>query len=184
MFPDMAPDLVGQYDVVSMFHYLEHAREPSVELDAAAAVLKPGGHLLIEVPDPEWPMGRVLGRFWMPWLQPQHQHLIPIDNLRQALADRGLTVVAEKRDMGAVPPDLIAAVYLLMHRLTADPDTAWRPSRPGVGRQLVRGAALIVAVPLGTIAAVIDPLVAIPLRRRTGRTTAYRLAARKEPVAS
>lgn len=183
MFPDLAPDLVGQYDVVSMFHYLEHAREPRVELDAAATVLKPGGHLLIEVPDPEWPMGRVLRRFWMPWLQPQHQHLIPIGNLKQALAGRGLTVVAEKRDMGAVPPDLIAAVYLLMHRLTANPDTAWRPSRPGVGRQLVRGLGLVMAVPLGAIASVIDPLVAIPLRR-TGRTTAYRLVARKEPVAS
>jgi len=183
MFPDLAPDLAAHYDVVSMFHYLEHAREPAVELDAAVTVLKPGGHLLIEVPDPEWPMGRVLRRFWMPWLQPQHQHLIPIRNLKQALADRGLTVLDEKRDMGAVPPDLVAAVYLLMHRLTANPDTAWRPSPPGVGRQLVRGVALIVAVPLGTIAALLNPFLAIPLRL-TGRTTAYRLLARKEPVAS
>lgn len=183
MFPELAPDLVARYDVVSMFHYLEHAREPAVELDAAATVLKPGGHLVIEVPDPEWPMGRVLGRLWMPWLQPQHQHLIPIGNLKQALADRGLTVLAEKRDMGAVPPDLIAAVYLLMHRLTANPDTPWRPSRPGVGRQLVRGLGLAVAVPLGAAAALIDPVVAIPLRR-TGKTTAYRLVARKEPVPS
>jgi hypothetical protein len=166
-----------------MFHYLEHTREPAAELDAAITALKPGGHLLIEVPDPEWPMGRVLRRFWMPWLQPQHQHLIPIRNLKQALADRGLTVVDEKRDMGSAPPDLVAAVFLLMHRLTANPDTAWRPSRPGVGRQLVRGVAMIVAVPLGTIAAVIDPFLAIPLRR-TGKTTAYRLVARKEPVAS
>jgi uncharacterized RDD family membrane protein YckC len=85
--------------------------------------------------------------------------------------------------MAAVPPDLIAAVYLLMHRVTGNPDTAWRPSPPGFGRQLVRGLALMVAVPLGTIAAMIDPLVAIPLRR-TGKTTAYRLVARKEAVAS
>ena len=179
LFPELAPELAGQYDVVSMFHYLEHTSDPAVELDAAASVLKPGGHLLVEVPDPEWPLGRVLGRFWMPWLQPQHQHLVPIANMKQALTERGLTVLGEKRDMGAVPPDLIAAVYLLLHRLTSDPNTPWRPSAPGLGRQLVRGLGLIVAVPLGILAAVIDPVVAIPLRRR-GKTTAYRLVARKE----
>lgn len=183
MFPDLAPELAGRYDVVSMFHYLEHTREPAAELDAAAAVLKPGGHLLIEVPDPEWPMGRALKRFWMPWLQPQHQHLVPIANLKKALADRGLTVLAEKRDMGAVPPDLVGATYLLVHRWSANPNTPWRPSKPGAGRQLVRVLALAVGVPLGLIAAVVDPLIAIPLRRG-GRTTAYRLVARKEPAAS
>ncbi|MGH2719169.1 MAG: methyltransferase domain-containing protein, partial [Actinomycetota bacterium] len=182
MFPELAPGLAGQYDVVSLFHYLEHTREPAAELDAAAAVLKAGGHLLIEVPDPEWPLGRVLRGFWMPWLQPQHQHLIPIGNLKQALADRGLTVLAEKRDMGAAPPDLIAGAYLLLHRLTADPNTPWRPAPPGAGRQLARGLGVVIAVPLGILAAVIDPLIALPLRR-TGRTTAYRLVARKEPAA-
>ncbi|HLJ08118.1 MAG TPA: class I SAM-dependent methyltransferase [Acidimicrobiia bacterium] len=182
MFPELAPDLAGRYDVVSMFHYLEHTREPAQELDAAAAVLKPGGHLLIEVPDPEWPMGRVLRRFWMPWLQPQHQHLIPIGNLKKALAERGLTVLAERRDMAAVPPDLIAAVYLLLHRLTTDPNTPWRRSPPGPGRQLLRGLGLIVAVPLAILAAVLNPVFAIPLRR-SGRTTAYRVVARREPAA-
>lgn len=182
LFPVLAAELDGQYDVVSMFHYLEHTREPAAELDAAALVLKPGGHLLIEVPDPEWPMGRLIGRFWMSWLQPQHQHFVPIANLKRALCERGLTVLGEKRDMKAAPPDLIAAVYLLLHRLTAEPNTPWRPSAPGLGRQLVRGLGLIVAIPLGILAAVIDPLVAIPLRRR-GKTTAYRLVARKQPVA-
>ncbi|MGH9125990.1 MAG: class I SAM-dependent methyltransferase, partial [Acidimicrobiales bacterium] len=103
LFPMLAPELDGQYDVVSMFHYLEHTREPAAELDAAALVLKPGGHLLIEVPDPEWPMGRLLGRFWLSWLQPQHQHFVPIANLKGALCERGLTILGERRDMKAAP---------------------------------------------------------------------------------
>ncbi|MGH9127369.1 MAG: hypothetical protein ACRDZ8_22020, partial [Acidimicrobiales bacterium] len=111
-----------------------------------------------------------------------HQHFVPIANLKGALCERGLTILGERRDMKAAPPDLIAAVYLLAHRLTGEPNTPWRPSAPGLRRQVVRGLALIVAIPVGILAAVIDPLVAIPLRRR-GKTTAYRLVARKQPVA-
>ncbi len=58
LFPDFAPKLAGAYDVVSMHHYLEHTRDPLAELDAAREVLEPGGHLLIEVPNPDSALGR------------------------------------------------------------------------------------------------------------------------------
>ncbi|MEL7209221.1 MAG: methyltransferase domain-containing protein, partial [Actinomycetota bacterium] len=56
-FVDAAASLSDRYDVVSMHHYLEHTREPLEELDAASTALRPGGHLLIELPDPESPFG-------------------------------------------------------------------------------------------------------------------------------
>ena len=59
--------MAGAYDVVSMHHYLEHTREPLDELDAAATALVPGGHLLIELPDPESRFPLVVGRWWIPW---------------------------------------------------------------------------------------------------------------------
>ena len=43
----------GRYDVVSMFHHLEHTPDPRAELRAARTALRPGGHLLIETADPE-----------------------------------------------------------------------------------------------------------------------------------
>lgn len=64
LFPDLAPGLTGGYDVLSMHHYLEHTRDPARELDAARAVLEPGGHLLVELPAPESPFGRWLGWAW------------------------------------------------------------------------------------------------------------------------
>jgi SAM-dependent methyltransferase len=182
MFPDLAGGLAGRYDVVSMSHYLEHTREPATELDAAATALKPGGHLFVEVPDPEWPVGRILRRYWLPWLQPQHQHLIPIGNLKQALAARGLVPVAERRDMNPVPFDLGTAVYLLLHRLARDPDVAWSARPPGPARQALRGVAIAVEIPLLLAAGIADialSLALLPLRRGT----AYRLVARKEAPA-
>lgn len=178
MFPEVAPELAGSYDVVSMSHYLEHTREPMEELDAAAIALKHGGHLLIEVPDPEWPMGRLLRRFWLPWLQPQHQHLIPIANLKAALAKRGLEPVGERRDINPIPFDLCMGVYLLAHRLTRDPNVAWAAHRPGAARQVLRYGVLILEMPVLVFAGIGDLLLSLPLRL-TGKGTAYRVVARK-----
>ncbi|HEU5001855.1 MAG TPA: class I SAM-dependent methyltransferase [Actinomycetota bacterium] len=176
MFPDLAGELAGRYDVVSMSHYLEHTREPFAELEAASAVLRPGGHLLIEVPDPEWPAGGLFKRYWLPWLQPQHQHLIPVENLKRALTEGGLEVVGEQRDVGRVKFDVTSAAYLLLHPLTRDPDTPWARRAPGAGRQLVRAVALAVAVPLMAVAVTADCLLGI---RHTRHSNAYRVIARK-----
>jgi SAM-dependent methyltransferase len=50
--PEITARLRARYDVVSMLHHLEHTADPRDELRAAHAVLRPGGHLLLEVPDP------------------------------------------------------------------------------------------------------------------------------------
>lgn len=44
------PKFVGKYDVVFLLDVLEHIPEPEVFLKAAIAHLKPGGHLIINVP--------------------------------------------------------------------------------------------------------------------------------------
>ncbi|MEU5882290.1 class I SAM-dependent methyltransferase [Spirillospora sp. NPDC047279] len=86
-FTDLKDELSGRYDLVSMNHYLQGVDDPLAELDAAAKILPPGGHLLIELPDPR------VGR----WSQPGHRHLISRGNLEAALAGRGLRVVARGR---------------------------------------------------------------------------------------
>ena len=66
LFPALAPRVAGEYDVVSMHHYLEHTRDPGAELDAAAVALEPGGLLSIEMPDPTSWLARRMGRWWGP----------------------------------------------------------------------------------------------------------------------
>jgi SAM-dependent methyltransferase len=179
LFVDLAHDMVDRYDLVSMFHYLEHSTEPAAELVAARTALRAGGHLLIEVPDPQSWVARVLGRWWLPWLQPQHLHLMPLANLRGRLAELGFTVVAEQRAAAHDPVDLVAATWMLLDNVAPPEDAPWLHRRPGRLRRAVRTAIFVAGVPLLVAAALADRLLA-PVARRTGGANAYRLLARKD----
>ena len=96
MFPEIASSLAkdrGLYDVVSMSHYLEHTLDPRAEIAAAKRVLKEDGHLFIELPDPESKIGRMLGRSWLPWFQPQHIGLLTVKNLEDILRENSFEPV-------------------------------------------------------------------------------------------
>ncbi|MFE5538547.1 methyltransferase domain-containing protein [Streptomyces sp. NPDC056519] len=175
-FPEFAEKLAGRYEVVSMYHYLEHTRDPLTELDTAAAVLAPGGFLAIELPDPESRMARLLGSAWLPWFQPQHQHLMPVSNLRGALADRGFTVLAEEHGPAHQGNDFFGAVALTTTRLAPDPDRPWAPPATRRGRALAH-AVRAAALPCFAGAAALDAL-RTAVARRTDGGNAYRLLAR------
>ncbi|MEV6583925.1 class I SAM-dependent methyltransferase [Streptomyces sp. NPDC051582] len=175
-FPEFAEKLAGRYEVVSMYHYLEHTRDPLTELDAAAAVLAPGGFLAIELPDPESRMARLLGSAWLPWFQPQHQHLMPASNLREALEERGFTVLAEEHGPAHQGNDFFGAVALTTTRLAPDPDRPWAPPATRRGRALAH-AVRAAALPCFAAAAALDA-VRTAVARRTDGGNAYRLLAR------
>ncbi|MFD5145544.1 methyltransferase domain-containing protein [Streptomyces sp. NPDC058401] len=177
-FPEFAVKLAGQYEVVSMYHYLEHTRDPLAELDTAAAVLAPGGHLAIELPDPESRMAKLLGPAWLPWFQPQHQHLIPSSNLREALADRGFTVLAEEHGPAHQGNDFFGAVALTATRLAPDPDRPWGPPAT-TARRALTGAVRLASLPCFAAAAVLDGLRTAAARHTDGGN-AYRMLARKD----
>ncbi|GAA2459781.1 hypothetical protein GCM10010191_95100 [Actinomadura vinacea] len=182
LFPEYADELAGAYDVVSMHHYLEHTMDPRAELDAAARVLPPGGHLLVEVPDPEWIVGRLAGRWWHAWFQPQHLHFVPLRNLVAALAERGFEVVAVERGPANQPVDLLMIVMMLAHRVVPDPDKPWRSARYRRLRGAARTSVYLAAGPAMFGAAALDQFLH-PLIKRTGRSNTYRVLARRGPGA-
>ena len=102
-------------------------REPRRELAAAAKVLEPGGHLVVEVPDTASPWARRLGRWWYSWFQPQHQHFVTCENLVEALAGEGLEVVSVERGEANQGGDLYTAVVLGMQALAPSPHAPWLP---------------------------------------------------------
>ncbi|MEU6540873.1 class I SAM-dependent methyltransferase [Streptomyces sp. NPDC047000] len=179
-FPDLAPGLDGHYDVVSMFHYLEHSTEPDRELRAARRAVRSGGHLLIEVPDPESRYARLLGRWWLPWLQPQHLHFVPVANLRERLTGLGFTVVAEQHAEPHDPVDLLAAVWLALDHAAPRDDVPWLPRPPGGARRALRAALLLAGVPALIAATLVDRFAVRPLSHRLGVSNAYRIVARRE----
>ncbi|MGW3284654.1 class I SAM-dependent methyltransferase [Streptomyces sp. NPDC001002] len=178
-FPELAPEFSGHYDVVSMFHYLEHSTQPDQELRAAHRVIRPGGHLLIEVPDPESRLARLLGRWWLPWLQPQHLHFVPVANLRARLTELGFTVVAEQHAEPHDPVDLLAGVWLALDTAVPD-DVPWHAAQPSAFRRRLRTAVLIAGIPAFLLGTVLDRIVVKPLSGRLRLSNAYRLVARRD----
>lgn len=83
----------GPYDVIAMWHVIEHLRDPRGTVAAAAAALNPGGVLILGAPNPEAWQLRVFGKRWTHIDAPRHLCLIPISSLERWAADLGLEVV-------------------------------------------------------------------------------------------
>lgn len=178
LFPDLATKLAGAYDVVSMFHYLEHTRDPLAELDAAATVLAPGQHLLVEVPNPRSPAARAYGRLWPGWLVPQHQHLMPADNLAVAMEHRGFTVQWVRFGEVHQPGDPVIALWSLLQRVAPSPTAPWRDEPNPRLAQIRRAVATAAVVPAFGPAILLDG-VTRPYFVGKQRSNAYRILARR-----
>ncbi|MCK2238013.1 MULTISPECIES: class I SAM-dependent methyltransferase [unclassified Crossiella] len=177
-FPELAAELAGRYDVLSMFHYLEHTREPFEELDAAAKVLSAGGFLLIEVPNPASRYGRLLRTYWMPWFPPQHQHMIPRENLVRALTERGFAVVAQDRGRADQSMDLTMALALGLNRLARNPNQPWRPAPATWWRRARYRVIMLAGAPLLVLSWLTDKLAHQVIKRGNGGN-AYRVLAQR-----
>ncbi|WP_200304417.1 class I SAM-dependent methyltransferase [Streptomyces adelaidensis] len=126
--PAIVARLRARYDVVSMFHHLEHTADPREELRAARAALRPGGHLLVEVPDPARPFGTLpVGGRW-PWKQserPRPLHLMPLRNLLAELESLGYEVLTT-RACAPLPP----RAHRIIARRATQPSAPSAPSVP------------------------------------------------------
>lgn len=180
MFPQLAGELAGAYDVVSMHHYLEHTREPLEEIAAAARVVKPGGYFLIEVPDPESGLGRLLGRYWLPWFQPQHQHFISIGNLQKALERVGFTVVKTERASTHQAVDFGFAALAFLQQFAPPHHLPWRPERGRTWARIKRVALFTVGWPLLVAGLLGDRLADFVVKRGWVGSNTYRVLARRE----
>ncbi|GAA2132767.1 class I SAM-dependent methyltransferase [Actinomadura napierensis] len=174
LFPELADRLPDPYDVVSMHHYLEHTVDPRREIATAAAVLRPGGLLIIEVPDPGSIMGRLLGRYWVPWFQPQHLHLMPLDNLTAALTDAGFQVVAVERQKADIGHDFVLAALVAINLLGPRPRRPWKDG-PVTPVDRARFTVAMALMPAALLTGFVLDLTVRPLLPR--RSNAYRVLA-------
>jgi SAM-dependent methyltransferase len=178
LFPDVAPSIAGRYDAISMSHYLEHTLDPRKELEAAHVALAPRGHLMIEVPDPDFGLGRVLGRWWLPWFQPQHQHFLSTTNLDKLLREHGFTPLAWHTAKAHPRVDFAFATWLVLNRIAPPADVPWRAA--GAAGRAWRGVVFTIGTPLLALSYLADHAAgAIIERGKRGNT--YRVLARREP---
>ena len=60
------------YDVITMWHYLEHDYHPHATIEKLYKCLKPGGKLIIEVPDYQGITAKLQKSYWQGWHSPRH----------------------------------------------------------------------------------------------------------------
>jgi methyltransferase family protein len=177
-FPNLAAELTGRYDVISMYHYLEHVLDIRAELDLAAAVLPSGGLLQIEVPNPESRL-RVLRGWWVQWFQPQHLHFAPLPNLLAALNERGLRPVSIQFGESHIPVDVTCALLSMLAVASPEPRLPWLTLRQNKARWAYHLFVWTKLCPkLLPFAYGADARLA-PIVRRTGDANLYRVVARK-----
>ena len=82
----------ASFDLITLWHVLEHLWAPRRTLDIIRCLLKPGGKLIVEVPNFDDPLRRLFGGFWAYIDVPRHLlHFTP-RTLRKFLEDAGFTV--------------------------------------------------------------------------------------------
>lgn len=176
MFPSTAPALEDQFDLVSMFHYLEHTADQRAELAAAYRAVAPGGHVVIEVPNPESAYSKLFGKYWLPWFQPQHLHLIRAANLERLLREAGFEPLDSSPVRGSEKTAWLFAAVLLTHRLGPEPDVPWREPASALGR--CRFYAVQAVSPLMLAAAAVADRLAAGVADSAKLANAYRVIAR------
>ena len=92
-----------RFDVVTMWHFLEHDYDPLRSLMHARDALKPGGLLVVEVPRLDSLSFRLFGHRWPGLQAPQHTALYDKARLTELVGKAGFDLV-EHLPYGAFPP--------------------------------------------------------------------------------
>jgi len=77
------------FDVVTLFNVFEHLHQPQATLVEVARVIKPGGLLVISVPNPACIEARIFGRYWAGLDPPRHLYIHSRFTIEKALALTG-----------------------------------------------------------------------------------------------
>ncbi len=112
------PVMDGSQEVLSYFHVLEHIRDLDRVLREASRALKPGGHLLIEVPDAERYSSLPIGTaFWI-GIREHVNHFSPLA-LALALQRHGFQIGNTVRGLLPTPEFTYPSLIILAQKTSA-----------------------------------------------------------------
>jgi 2-polyprenyl-3-methyl-5-hydroxy-6-metoxy-1,4-benzoquinol methylase len=95
------------FDVITMWHVLEHMPDPRNSLLTVKELLKPDGLLVVEVPNPESIDAKIFGSAWAGYDIPRHYHSFPAHTLREIALLSGYKVLEVKPSSGHPAGSLI-----------------------------------------------------------------------------
>jgi len=86
----------ASFDIITMWHFLEHAREPVKYIEKARQWLKPDGILVVDVPNYEGTDARKRWDHWTGWSLPYHFYHFTPETLQKLLAKQGFRTMRHK----------------------------------------------------------------------------------------
>ncbi len=93
---EAAPLAAASCAAITMFHVLEHLEDPRAYLEAARALLRSGGRLIVQVPDAACWQFRLLGAAWTGVDVPRHLVDFRAKDVEALLAAHGFEVLRRK----------------------------------------------------------------------------------------
>lgn len=145
------------FDVITLWHSLEHVAHPAQTTREVSRLLKPGGVMIVETPNLASWQAAVGGGRWFHLDTPRHLYHFSADTLRGMLADAGLKPI--RVSTLSLEQGIYGMVQTLLNRVTREPNVLYsllKKRRPrGEGLQWLwdigaTAALLPLAAPAGT----------------------------------
>lgn len=157
------PDELGQYEVVALWHVIEHFQHFKEMLIQLAGFVRPGGIIAIASPNPgAWQFG-LMREHWPHVDAPRHLQLVPAQVVIEVLSARDFEVVLSTgNDPGGLRWNRFGWQRLILNALPS--------SRAAMAVGIAAGAAL------GEMLS--------PFDRRRDRGATYTLILRRKPIAA
>ena len=129
------------FDYVTLSQVLEHVTDPLHTLNEIATVLKPGGMVIISMPNASGWGARVFGRKWINWHVPYHLQFFSNASMLVAAKQAGLELV-KSRTVTSSNWLIHQIIHLLEYPEQGTPSAYWSKQREktSIGRKLMRRA--------------------------------------------
>lgn len=130
----------NQFDVVTMWDVLEHVIDPRQTLREVARILKPGGLLVLSLPNPDCWEAKLFGQYWVGWDRPRHLHIFSRPVLQNYLAECGFAERDVQSFSGRLAMTLMSLDFFMNAKQVAP--EKWGPWRKFLYNPLFRMATL------------------------------------------
>jgi 2-polyprenyl-3-methyl-5-hydroxy-6-metoxy-1,4-benzoquinol methylase len=141
-------------DVVTLWHVLEHLQDPAAALDRIATWLRPGGGLVVGVPNLASLQAQIGGERWYHLDVPRHRVHFTTGGLHALLRSCGFTVHATRHTLLEHNP--FGMWQTLVSRLTRHPSYVYNVLKRNAPLRSADLAISLAALPMVPVAAALE----------------------------
>ena len=94
------------FDIITLWDVFEHISNPQSTLAHIKKILKPGGLIVMNLPDSDSLFARLMGKKWALIIPPEHLHLFSIHNLK---------ILLERNQFSLISKDTIGKKFKLAY---------------------------------------------------------------------